>query len=167
MAWSGPSRRRPGSVAYTANGNTIVLMFVDGKDFADFGNGLAPATADQGTREDTDPLALSALYAPFAAQADDFILAGKETAHGVVRATTWCSTRTSSRRCATSSATATRPGSRSCGWPRPTAVSVKAVWGGPPGARHRKSFAPPFYTIDVTDTNCTCPGDRAGLTAGP
>ena len=58
-------------------------MNVDGKDFADFGNGLAPATADQGTREESDPLALSALYGAFLGQSNDFVLAGKETVHGV------------------------------------------------------------------------------------
>jgi len=70
-------------VNYTADGDTIALLHVDGKDYADYGDGYVEVTADSGTREDTDPLAIRALYASFAGMADDLVVAGRETTHGI------------------------------------------------------------------------------------
>ena len=150
---SKPSPAR--SVSYTADGDTIVLMFADGKDFADFGNGLAPATADQGTREESDPLALSALYAAFEGHADDFVLAGKETAHGVASDHLVLDPDELAK-------VRDQFGDGNDAWVAELWLAeadgrlVKAVWGGPQAAEPA-SFAPPFFTIDVTDANCDCP----------
>jgi hypothetical protein len=159
----GVVRTKPGparSVAYTADGNTIVLMNVDGKDFADFGNGLAPATADQGTREESDPLALSALYAAFLSNSNDFVLAGKETVHEVASDHLVLDPDELAK-------VRDQFGDGNEAWVAELWLAeadgrlVKAVWGGPLAAAP-ESFAPPFYTIDVTDTNCTCPVTAPG-----
>lgn len=149
------------SVTYTVGEDVIALMFVDGKDFADYGTGFTAVAADAGTREETDPLAIRTLFSPFTGgRADDFVVAGKETVHDiatvhlVLDADALADERESL-------------GEGAEGWIAELWIAeadgqlVKAVWGGP-DAPDPAAFGRPTFTIDITDTHCECPVTAPG-----
>jgi hypothetical protein len=142
-------------VSYTAAGDTIVLVSVDGKDYADYGDGFIEVTADNGTREETDPLAIRALYASFSGVSDDMVVAGTETLHGIETVHLVLDEDVLAER-------REQLGEGAEGWIAELWLAVadgqlvKAVWGGPQAPKPA-AFSAPWYTIDVTDTNCACP----------
>lgn len=149
------------SVTYTIGADVIALMFVDGKDFADYGTGFTALAADAGTREETDPLAIRTLFSPFTGgRADDFVVAGKETVHDIATV----------HLVLDADALADERGSLgegAEGWIAELWIAeadgqlVKAVWGGP-DAPDPAAFGRPTFTIDITDTHCECPVTAPG-----
>lgn len=143
------------SVSYTANGDTIVLVFVEGKDYADYGTGFQAVGSDAGTRDDTDPLSIRTLYGSFAGHAADFIVAGRESAHGIpsVHLVLAPDELADERE---------GLGAGAEGWIAELWLAesdgqlVKAIWGGPQ-APAPAAFGQPYFTIDVTDVHCACP----------
>jgi len=143
------------AVTYTADGDTIGLLYVDGKDYADYGDGFQAVASDAGTREDTDPLAVRALYGSFSGVSDDMIVAGTETTHDIATVHLVMDPEALAAQRADL-------GEGAEGWiaelwlAQADGQLVKAIWGGPL-APPPPAFSPPNYTIDVTDTDCECP----------
>jgi hypothetical protein len=149
------------SVSYEADGDTIVLLFADGKDWADYGNGFEEVGADAGTRDDTDPLAIATLFAgSFAGHADDFVIAATETTHDVASVHLVLAEATLADR-------RESLGEGAEAWVAELWLAeadgrlVKAVWGGAQ-APEPDAFGLPTFTIDITDVDCTCPVEAPG-----
>jgi outer membrane lipoprotein-sorting protein len=149
------------TVSYESGGDTIVLMFVDGKDFADYGNGLAPVGPDQGTREESDQLAVGAMFASsFGGYANHFVVKAKETVHGVATVHLVLDDKTLADRRA-------EMGKGYEGWLAELWLAeadgrlVKATWGGPVVTKPWSQLEP-LYSLDVTDVGCECPVTAPG-----
>lgn len=147
------------SVGYTADGSTITLLFVDGVDYADYGNGITEVNAEAGTRDDTDPLSIKNLYATaVAGVGDDFVVAGNENTHGVEAVHLVLDPEVLADR-------RDSLGAGNEGWVAELWLAVadgrlvKLIWGGPQAAPPA-AFGQPYFTIDVTEVNCTCPVDK-------
>jgi hypothetical protein len=143
------------SVSYTAGGDTIVLVFADGKDYADYGTGFVAVGTEAGTRETSDPLSIRTLYGAFGGHADDFVVAGRETTHEVpsVHLVLDPDELADVRELM---------GTGAEGWIAELWLAeddgrlIKAVWGGPQ-APDPDAFGQPNFTLDVTDMDCECP----------
>jgi hypothetical protein len=143
------------SVAYEAGGDTITYLFVDGKDFTDYGNGLQSVPPDQGVREENDPLAISAMYGSFRGYADDFIVKAKETVHDVATVHLVLDEAT----------LADVRKDYGAGYEAFAAELwlaeadgrlVKGIWGGPLVSKPPSQLQP-LWSVDITKVHCDCP----------
>jgi hypothetical protein len=148
-----PAKAR--SVVYEAGGDTIRYLFVDGKDFTDYGNGLQSVPPDQGVRDENDPLAIHVMYGSFLGHADDFIVKAKETVHDVATVHLVLNDETLAD-VREDYGTGFEAFIAELWLAEADGRLVKGIWGGPLVLKPPSQLQP-LWSVDITKVDCTCP----------